>query len=236
MTQDIGTAIQRVKRPSRCKWNDLYRWERAGLPFQSLVLILKKLGYSWAEHLYHLSYGMVDLPSGKMKSREGTVVDADDLIAEMSQTAKVFRRVGKIDDLSETEKSNFTKPLGWGPWSIFMLKVDPRKRMLFDPNESVDFQGNTGPFIQYTYARIQSILRKANESGISSKAPITSLKLHERKRNCWSNYSPFRKVQEAASSYSPALIANYTYDLVKEFNSFYQTFPFLAPIRMWKIL
>ena len=230
MTQDIGTAIQRVKDHPDVNGMIYTVGNEQDYHFKVLFLILKKLGYSWAEHLYHLSYGMVDLPSGKMKSREGTVVDADDLIAEMSQTAKsISEELGKIDDLSETEKEQLYKTIGMGALKYFMLKVDPRKRMLFDPNESVDFQGNTGPFIQYTYARIQSILRKANESGISSKAPITSLKLHEKEKELLKQLQSFpEKVQEAASSYSPALIANYTYDLVKEFNSFYQNVSILG--------
>ena len=163
MTQDIGTAIQRVK-----------DFDISGMVytvgneqdyhFKVLFLILKKLGYSWAENLFHLSYGMVDLPSGKMKSREGTVVDADDLIAQMTETARtISEELGKIDDFSKEEKEALYRMIGLGALKYYILKVDPKKRILFNPEESVDFQGNTGPFIQYTYARIQSILRKAEE-------------------------------------------------------------------------
>jgi len=197
--------------------------------FKVLFLILKKLGFSWATHLYHLSYGMVDLPSGKMKSREGTVVDADELMHEMTDTAKnISQELGKLDGYSDEEKSDLYRIIGLGALKYFILKVDPKKRILFDPKASVDFQGNTGPFIQYTYARIQSILRKAtfdynqkiNPSGVSleikEKELIKQLQLYP------------DTIQQAAENYSPALIANYTYDLVKEFNSFYQNVSILG--------
>src|SRR5690606_13072421 len=168
MTQDIGTAVQRVKDYPDISGMIYTVGNEQDYHFKVLFLILKKLGYDWADHLYHLSYGMVDLPSGKMKSREGTVVDADDLIEEMSLTAKaISEELGKIDDLSEEEKENLYKIIGMGALKYFILKVDPKKRILFDPKESVDFQGNTGPFIQYTYARIQSILRNAEAKGVS---------------------------------------------------------------------
>lgn len=227
MTQDIGTAIQRVKDHPDVTGMIYTVGNEQDYHFKVLFLILKKLGYSWAEHLYHLSYGMVDLPSGKMKSREGTVVDADDLIEEMSATAKaISEELGKIDDLSEGEKSALFHMIGMGALKYYILKVDPKKRILFDPKESVDFQGNTGPFIQYTYARIQSILRKAPEA--ETRIP-SDLVLHEKERELIKQLQLFpEKVQEAADNYSPALIANYTYDLVKEFNSFYQNVSILG--------
>jgi arginyl-tRNA synthetase len=192
-----------------------------------LFLILKKLGYSWAENLYHLSYGMVDLPSGKMKSREGTVVDADDLIVDMAQTARtISEELGKIDDFSEEEKTELFTTIGLGALKYYILKVDPKKRILFNPEESVDFQGNTGPFIQYTYARIMSILRKAGSTGELS---FGDLQLHQKERELLKQLQLFPEtVQLAAANYSPALIANYTYDLVKEFNSFYQNVSILG--------
>jgi len=227
MTQDIGTAIQRVKDHPDITGMIYTVGNEQDYHFKVLFLILKKLGYSWAENLYHLSYGMVDLPSGKMKSREGTVVDADDLIDEMTETAKtISEELGKIEDLSEMEKTTLYRMIGMGALKYFILKVDPKKRILFDPKESVDFQGNTGPFIQYTYARIQSILRKAPQTtGMISN----SLVLHEKEKELLKQLQLFpEKVQEAAEQYSPALIANYTYDLVKEFNSFYQNVSILG--------
>ena len=176
MTQDIGTAIQRVKDNPDVGGMIYTVGNEQDYHFKVLFLILKKLGYTWAENLYHLSYGMVDLPSGKMKSREGTVVDADDLIADMSATAReISEELGKIEDFSEEEKTKLYYTIGMGALKYFILKVDPRKGMLFDPKESVDFQGNTGPFIQYTYARIQSILRKAPGLG---EGEISGITLH----------------------------------------------------------
>jgi len=193
--------------------------------FKVLFLILKKLGYSWAQHLYHLSYGMVDLPEGKMKSREGTVVDADDLINEMTNTAaQISQELGKLDDYSEEERQKLYRIIGLGALKYYILKVDPKKRILFNPEESVDFQGNTGPFIQYTYARIQSILRKADLSAsdlINNQGQ--NIKLHTKEKELIKLLEIYPEtVNLAAENYSPALIANYTYDLVKEFNSFYQ--------------
>ena len=205
-----------------------------------LFLILKKLGYSWANNLFHLSYGMVDLPSGKMKSREGTVVDADDLIAQMTETARtISEELGKIDDFSDTEKNELYKTIGLGALKYYILKVDPKKRILFNPEESVDFQGNTGPFIQYTYARILSILRKADvrvstsaSLGINSVEPSFengTFLLNPKEKELIKILQQFPEtIQLAAENYSPALIANYTYELVKEFNSFYQNVPILA--------
>ncbi|MER3317931.1 MAG: arginine--tRNA ligase [Allomuricauda sp.] len=222
MTQDIGTAIQRVTDHPDINGMVYTVGNEQDYHFKVLFLILKKLGYSWAEQLYHLSYGMVDLPSGKMKSREGTVVDADDLIQNMEDTARsISQELGKLDGYSEEEKKQLYHTIGLGALKYYILKVDPKKRILFNPEESVDFQGNTGPFIQYTYARIQSILRKADNVG--SKAIETSLDLHEKEKELLKQIQLFPEtVQLAAENYSPALIANYTYDLVKEFNSFYQ--------------
>ncbi len=221
MTQDIGTAIQRVKDFSDVGGMVYTVGNEQDYHFKVLFLILKKLGFDWADSLYHLSYGMVELPSGKMKSREGTVVDADDLMAEMTTTAKtISEELGKLDGYSEDEKAVLFKTIGLGALKYYMLKVDPKKQMLFNPEESVDFAGNTGPFIQYTYARIQSILRKAD---FDTSISILGLELHEKEKELIKQVQLFPEViQNAAENHSPALIANYTYDLVKEFNSFYQ--------------
>ena len=188
---------------------------------------MAKLGYKWAEHCYHLSYGMVDLPSGKMKSREGTVVDADDLMIEMTNTARdISRELGKLDGYSEVEKEELYRIIGLGALKYYILKVDPKKRILFDPKESIDFNGNTGPFIQYTYARIQSILRKAD---FDYSEPAENLSLDPKEKDLIKLLEGFPPLlQTAAKSLSPALIANYTYDLVKAYNSFYQTVPILG--------
>lgn len=226
MTQDIGTAIQRVKDNPDVGGMVYTVGNEQDYHFKVLFLILKKLGFEWAESLYHLSYGMVELPSGKMKSREGTVVDADDLMAEMTATAqKISEELGKLDGYSEAEKTSLYETIGLGALKYYMLKVDPKKQMLFNPEESVDFAGNTGPFIQYTYARIQSILRKADFD--YSKA--VNVELHEKEKELIKQIQLYPDViQNAAANYSPALIANYTYDLVKEFNSFYQNVPILG--------
>ncbi|TYP96760.1 arginyl-tRNA synthetase [Tenacibaculum adriaticum] len=220
MTQDIGTAIQRVKDHPSINGMVYTVGNEQDYHFKVLFLILKKLGYSWAEQLFHLSYGMVDLPSGKMKSREGTVVDADDLMTEMTDTAReISQELGKLEGYSDTEKEELYKMIGLGALKYFILKVDPTKRILFDPKDSVDFQGNTGPFIQYTYARIQSIIRKT-DFDFSKKVTID---LHEKEKELIKQLELYPEViQLAAKKYSPAVIANYTYDLVKEFNSFYQ--------------
>ena len=222
MTQDIGTAIQRVTDFSDINGMVYTVGNEQDYHFKVLFLILKKLGYSWAEKLYHLSYGMVDLPSGKMKSREGTVVDADDLILSMEETAaQISQELGKLDGYSEDDKQALYRTIGLGALKYYILKVDPKKRILFNPEESVDFQGNTGPFIQYTYARIQSILRKGNGTG--SAAIDKNMDLHAKEKELLKLIQLFpEKIQEAADNYSPALLANYTYDLVKAFNSFYQ--------------
>jgi arginyl-tRNA synthetase len=226
MTQDIGTAIQRVKDYPEITGMIYTVGNEQDYHFKVLFLILKKLGYQWAENLFHLSYGMVDLPSGKMKSREGTVVDADDLISDMAQTAKkISEELGKIDDFSEEEKEGLYKTIGLGALKYYILKVDPKKRILFNPEESVDFQGNTGPFIQYTYARIQSILRKAGTQTEVSNL----LELHPKEKELVKQLQLFPEaIQQAGVQYSPALIANYTYELVKSFNSFYQNVSILG--------
>ncbi|AZJ31376.1 arginyl-tRNA synthetase [Tenacibaculum mesophilum] len=226
MTQDIGTAIQRSKDFPDVNGMVYTVGNEQDYHFKVLFLILQKLGYSWAKQLFHLSYGMVDLPSGKMKSREGTVVDADDLMNEMTNTAReISQELGKLEGYSTEEKEELYKIIGLGALKYFILKVDPKKRILFDPQASVDFQGNTGPFVQYTYARIQSILRKADFDYSSS----VSVELHEKEKELIKQLEQYPEViQQAASNYSPAVIANYTYDLVKEFNSFYQNVSILG--------
>lgn len=228
MTQDIGTALQRASDFPELNGMVYTVGNEQDYHFKVLFLILKKLGYSWAAQLYHLSYGMVDLPSGKMKSREGTVVDADDLIQTMETTAKdIAEELGKLDGYSEAEKQQLYRIIGLGALKYFILKVDPKKRVLFDPKASVDFQGNTGPFIQYTYARIQSVLRKApSESITTPNAPET---LHPKAKALIQLLLQFPEtVQLAAKNYSPALIANYTYNLAKAFNGLYQQVPILG--------
>nr|WP_322624103.1 arginine--tRNA ligase [uncultured Flavobacterium sp.] len=229
ITQDLGTAVQRVKDFPDVGGMVYTVGNEQDYHFKVLFLILKKLGYSWAEHLYHLSYGMVDLPSGKMKSREGTVVDADDLISEMTETAqKIAEELGKLDGYSDEEKARLYKIIGLGALKYYILKVDPKKRILFDPKESVDFAGNTGPFIQYTYARIQSLLRRA-EFDFSVTLTPEQINLHEKEKELLKQVAHFPEVvQSAAAGHSPALVANYTYDLVKEYNSFYQSIPVLG--------
>tara|TARA_R110002012_G_scaffold51138_1_gene132193 strand:- start:79740 stop:81518 length:1779 start_codon:yes stop_codon:yes gene_type:complete len=227
MTQDIGTAIQRVKDYPDVGGMVYTVGNEQDYHFQVLFLILKKLGFDWAKNLFHLSYGMVDLPSGKMKSREGTVVDADDLMQDMTDTAEeISNELGKLDGYSESDKQDLYKTIGLGALKYYILKVDPKKRILFDPKESVDFQGNTGPFIQYTYARIQAILRKAD---FNMTQAITDIALHEKERDLIKQIELFPEViQNAADNHSPALIANYIYDLVKSFNSFYQNVSILG--------
>ena len=229
ITQDMGTATQRVKDYPDVKGMVYTVGNEQDYHFKVLFLILKKLGYDWASHLYHLSYGMVDLPSGKMKSREGTVVDADDLIAEMEQTAKeISQELGKLDGYTEAQKEALYHTIGLGALKYYILKVDPKKRILFDPKESIDFQGNTGPFVQYTYARIQSILRKYAEMGAADSTAMPDT-LHEKEKALLKSITLFPAiVQEAAEEYSPAVIANYVYDLVKDFNSFYQNVSILG--------
>jgi arginyl-tRNA synthetase len=233
MTQDIGTAIQRVKDFPDVGGMVYTVGNEQDYHFKVLFLILKKLGFEWAENLYHLSYGMVELPSGKMKSREGTVVDADDLMEEMTATAKaISEELGKLDGYSEDEKAKLYTTIGLGALKYYMLKVDPKKSMMFNPEESVDFAGNTGPFIQYTYARIQSILRKAN---FDFATPGAVEVLHSKEKELIKQIELYPEViQDAAKNHSPALIANYTYDLVKEYNSFYQSVSILGEEEMTK--
>jgi arginyl-tRNA synthetase len=220
ITQDLGTA--------QLKYDDFGMDEsiyvvgnEQDYHFKVLFLILEKLGKTWAKGLYHLSYGMVDLPSGKMKSREGTVVDADDLLAEMVATAKQrTEELGKVEGFTEEEKTNLYHMIGLGALKYFLLKVEPKKRLLFDPNESIDFQGNTGPFIQYTHARIQSVLNKANFGASDKTKYLGDLTSSERDvLVCLSQYPTL--LQAAAAEYSPALVANYIYELAKLYNKFY---------------
>ena len=227
MTQDIGTAIQRVKDNPDVGGMVYTVGNEQDYHFKVLFLILKKLGFDWAADLFHLSYGMVELPSGKMKSREGTVVDADDLMAEMNTTAQsISEELGKLEGYSDAEKAVLYNTIGLGALKYYMLKVDPKKTMMFDPKESVDFNGNTGPFIQYTYARIQSILRKAD---FDVNSIVAVEELHEKEKELLKQIAQFPEtIQNAAHNHSPALIANYTYDLVKEYNSFYQSVSILG--------
>lgn len=227
MTQDIGTAIQRVKDMPDVGGMVYTVGNEQDYHFKVLFLILKKLGFDWASNLFHLSYGMVDLPSGKMKSREGTVVDADDLMNEMTSTAqKISEDLGKLDGYSAEEKAKLFNTIGLGALKYYILKVDPKKRILFNPEESVDFAGNTGPFIQYTYARIQSILRKAD---FDLNVISSVVEMHEKEKELIKQLELFPEViQNAANNHSPALIANYTYDLVREYNSFYQAVSILG--------
>lgn len=227
MTQDIGTAIQRVKDFPDIGGMVYTVGNEQDYHFKVLFLILKRLGYEWADSLFHLSYGMVDLPSGKMKSREGTVVDADELMEEMTNTARsISEDLGKLEGYSEEEKAKLYKTIGLGALKYYILKVDPKKRILFNPEESVDFAGNTGPFIQYTYARIQSILRRAD---FDLKPVIMTIALDPKEKEIIKVLEDFPEViQNAAKSHSPALVANYVYDLVKEYNSFYQSVSILG--------
>lgn len=229
ITQDLGTSTQRVKDYPDVKGVVYTVGNEQDYHFKVLFLILKKLGYDWAEHLYHLSYGMVDLPTGKMKSREGTVVDADDLIAEMERTAEeISQELGKLEGYDAEQKKELYHTIGLGALKYFILKVDPKKRILFDPKESIDFQGNTGPFIQYTYARIKSILRKYSTLERSQVNTLPA-DLHEKEKTLLKVITLFPTiVQDAAEAYSPAVIANYIYDLVKDFNSFYQNISILG--------
>ena len=226
MTQDIGTAVQRVKDYPDINSMVYTVGNEQDYHFKVLFLILKRLGFSWSENLFHLSYGMVDLPSGKMKSREGTVVDADDLMMEMTNTAKeISQNLGKLEGLSDDEKNNIYKTVGLGALKYYILKVDPKKRILFDPKESVDFQGNTASFIQYSYARIQSILNGINFELSKDKY---ERKLEDKEKELIKQIDLFPSViKSAANSHNPSLIANYIYDLVKSFNSFYQSLPIL---------
>ncbi len=226
ITQDIGTAILRYKDYPNVNGMIYTVGNEQDYHFKVLFTILKKLGYNWAQECYHLSYGMIDLPTGKMKSREGTVVDADDLIDEMiAEAEKKTMELGKADEIHPAEREKLYACIGLGALKYYILKVDPKKRMLFNPEESIDLQGNTGPFIQYTHARIKSLLRKANYLQISID---TTLNLVPEEIEIIKSISEYKSVlHEAAKQYSPALLANYLYELVKTFNHFYQAIPIL---------
>ncbi len=221
MTQDLGTAHQRFAEHTLDEHIYVVGNEQ-NYHFQVLKLILKKLGFDWSDSIYHLSYGMVELPEGKMKSREGTVVDADDLVQDMYSTAReTSLALGRLDDMPEVEREDLFEMIGLGALKYFILKVDPRKTMLFDPKESIDFNGNTGPFIQYTHARIKSILRKAVERGYSDEIPAQS-QLLPKEIEIIKMLNAFpQKVKEAGDNHSPAVIANFAYDLAKEFSQYY---------------
>ena len=226
MTQDLGTAVQRVVDFPEIDGMVYTVGNEQDYHFKVLFILLQRLGYQWASDLHHLSYGMVDLPSGKMKSREGTVVDADDLMVEMAETAgSIASELGKLDGFSDEEKQQLFHQIGLGALKYFILKVDPKKRILFDPEASVDFQGNTGPFIQYTYARIRSIARKVNQETITA-SPVT---IEEKERALILSLAQYPDtIRQAAEMLSPALVANYLYELVKQFNSMYQQLPILG--------
>ena len=228
MTQDLGTAERRF---DEYKLDELIYvvGNEQNYHFQVLKLILGKLGFGWSEDIYHLSYGMVELPEGKMKSREGTVVDADDLIEKMYNTAKeTSLELGKLDGMSEQEQDELFRMLSLGALKYFIIKVDPKKTMLFDPKESIDFNGNTGPFIQYTHARIKSILRKAADQGIDLGAEIQSTELNAKEVRLVKILNSFpAKIAEAGLAHSPALVANYAYELAKDFNQYYHDTPIL---------
>ena len=229
MTQDIGTAKLRFADYPIDKMIYVVGNEQ-NYHFQVLSILLDKLGFEWGKGLVHFSYGMVELPEGKMKSREGTVVDADDLMAEMITTAKeTSNELGKLDGLTKEEADNIARIVGLGALKYFILKVDARKNMTFNPKESIDFNGNTGPFIQYTYARIQSVLRKAKEAGLEIPAQLpVGIELSEKEEGLIQMVADFAAiVKQAGEDYSPSIIANYTYDLVKEYNQFYHDFSIL---------
>ena len=240
MTQDIGTARLRYQDYPIDKMIYVVGNEQ-NYHFQVLSLLLDKLGFKWGKDLVHFSYGMVELPEGKMKSREGTVVDADDLMDEMVNTAKeTSMQLGKLDNCTQEEADKIASIIGLGALKYFILKVDPRKNMTFNPKESIDFNGNTGPFIQYTYARIQSVLRKAAEAGISEAYNADAVVLSEKEVSLIQRLTDFPSlVEEAGRTYSPALIANYAYDLVKEYNQFYHDFSILreenADVRAFRL-
>ena len=225
MTQDLGTAVERFKNNPSLQELTYVVGNEQDYHFKVLFLILKKLGFSWADALHHLSYGMVDLPNGKMKSREGTVVDADELMQEVYNTAKeISEELGKLEGLSDEEKSDLYETIAMGALKYYILKVDPKKRILFDPKESVDFNGNTGPFIQYTFARIQSLLRKESPKEFD----FESIELNAAEKEIIRALNDFEDtIAKAATEMSPALIANYVYEIVKLFNSFYQNNPIL---------
>jgi arginyl-tRNA synthetase len=228
MTQDIGTAKLRFDDYPINKMIYVVGNEQ-NYHFQVLSILLDKLGFAFGKGLVHFSYGMVELPEGKMKSREGTVVDADDLMDEMIHTAReISQELGKLDGLTPEEAEDIVRMVGLGSLKYFILKVDPKKNMTFNPKESIDFNGNTGPFIQYTYARIRSVLRKAAEQGIVIPDKLADTTLSEKEEGLIQKVAEYKSiVEEAGKAYSPALIANYIYDLVKEYNQFYHDFSIL---------
>ena len=246
MTQDIGTAKLRYQDYPIDKMIYVVGNEQ-NYHFQVLSLLLDKLGFKWGKDLVHFSYGMVELPEGKMKSREGTVVDADDLMDEMIRQAKETIEAreqenaakGKVSDFTEDEKNEIARIVGLGALKYFLLKVDPRKNMMFNPRESIDFNGNTGPFIQYTYARIQSLLRKAAPADLS--ADISAVEPNEKEVTLIQRLADFPSVvAEAGRTYSPALIANFVYEMVKEYNQFYHDYTILgeadAQVRAFRLV
>jgi len=222
MTQDLGTAYKRYKDNPEMKGLIYTVGNEQDYHFNVLFKVLKKLGFEWSNHLSHLSYGMVDLPSGKMKSREGTVVDADELILEMiTNASKLSSDLGKLDDLSSNDKNILNHTIGLGALKYYILKVDPKKRILFDPNDSIDFNGNTGPFIQYTHARIQSLLKKET---FKNHSVNNNLEINTKEKQILKLLTQYPEIiKSSADNLNPALIANYTYELVKAFNSYYQT-------------
>lgn len=230
ITQDLGTALERSKDYPNVTGMVYTVGNEQDYHFKVLFLILKKLGYQWANHLFHLSYGMVELPNGKMKSREGTVVDADDLIKEVTLIAEeISKELGKLEGYSQEQKNELYRIIGLGALKYYILKYDPKKAIKFNPEESIDFQGNTAPFIQYAYARIRSILRKATEQGIQATISTQTIPLEEKEKSILKQLLLFPEmIQSAAANFSPALVANYTYELVKEFNSFYQNVSILG--------
>ena len=228
ITQDLGTAEQRFTEYHLDEHIYVVGNEQ-NYHFQVLKLILRKLGFDWSDNIYHLSYGMVELPEGKMKSREGTVVDADDLLEKMYNTAReTSMELGKIDHMDEAEQDELFRTLSLGALKYFIIKVDPKKTMLFDPKESIDFNGNTGPFIQYTHARIKSILRKAAEKGLELCSVSSEVELSPKEIRLIKLLDMYPdKVAEGGQAHSPAVIANYAYDLAKEFNQYYHDTPIL---------
>jgi arginyl-tRNA synthetase len=230
MTQDLGTAVTRFNE-YRFDKNIYVVGNEQNYHFQVLKAVLKRMGYKWSDGLIHFSYGMVELPEGKMKSREGTIVDADDLIDEMQQTAmEVSLELGKLSDFSESEKQEVFRKIGLGALKYFILKVDPRKNMVFNPSESIDFNGNTGPFIQYTYARIKSVFRKAGQTGVHFEQDLLNdVKAGSKEIDLIKLLRRFSDAVLCASAgYSPAIIANYCYDLSREYNQFYHDFTILG--------
>ncbi len=233
ITQDLGTALLRMEKNPELNGLVFTVGNEQDYHFKVLFTIIKKLGFNWSSSLYHLSYGMVDLPGGKMKSREGTVVDADNLIDEMTKKAKsIAKSVGKIETLKKSERENLYNIIGLGALKYFILKVDPKKRILFDPEASIDFNGNTGPFIQYTYARIKSLIKNIKDQTTLDQI---SYSLDDKERQIITHLSYYPEIiSQAAEQYSPAIIANYLYELVKNYNTFYQNLKVLSANEPYK--